>query len=205
MAYNIYKKNCSCYFAFGSSLDCFVRRITVVSVTNLEILFENFIVLNAFALDYKMNTIYEDAVFHPHSLRNLETPNSLCASESESSEDQTKIENTENAKEDNITTKQGDEQDIIDRSDTNSSSSAFKTNGIFRPVKSPNFLPLKKENGENGHVTSQNSLVIDPTQLRPHKVILVGNSGVGKSSLMMRLCDNVWSDTVQQSIGVDFR
>ena len=37
------------------------------------------------------------------------------------------------------------------------------------------------------------------------KIVLVGNSAVGKSSLMLRFCDNIFKDTYVNTIGVDFR
>lgn len=37
------------------------------------------------------------------------------------------------------------------------------------------------------------------------KIILIGDSGVGKSSLLSRFCDNVFSDSYISTIGVDFR
>lgn len=37
------------------------------------------------------------------------------------------------------------------------------------------------------------------------KVIVVGDSGVGKSCLLMRLCDEDYSDTFSSTIGVDFK
>ena len=36
------------------------------------------------------------------------------------------------------------------------------------------------------------------------KVLLLGNSDVGKSSLILRYVDQVWSDTFVPTIGVDF-
>ena len=37
------------------------------------------------------------------------------------------------------------------------------------------------------------------------KIILIGDSGVGKSSLLSGFCDNVFSDSYVSTIGVDFR
>ena len=37
------------------------------------------------------------------------------------------------------------------------------------------------------------------------KVLLLGNSDVGKSSLLLRYVDSVWSDTFVPTIGVDFK
>jgi len=37
------------------------------------------------------------------------------------------------------------------------------------------------------------------------KLLIIGNSGVGKSSLLMRLVDNQWSDSYISTIGVDFK
>lgn len=37
------------------------------------------------------------------------------------------------------------------------------------------------------------------------KVLLLGNSNVGKSSLLLRFADNVWSDGFVPTIGVDFK
>ena len=37
------------------------------------------------------------------------------------------------------------------------------------------------------------------------KVLLLGNSDVGKSSLILRYVDQVWSDTFVPTIGVDFK
>ncbi len=37
------------------------------------------------------------------------------------------------------------------------------------------------------------------------KVLLIGNSGVGKSSLLMRFAEDVFSDNHIMTIGVDFK
>jgi len=37
------------------------------------------------------------------------------------------------------------------------------------------------------------------------KIVLVGNQGVGKSSLFLRFCDNNFIDNYLTTIGVDFR
>ena len=37
------------------------------------------------------------------------------------------------------------------------------------------------------------------------KVLLLGNSNVGKSSLFLRFVDDVWNDTFVPTIGVDFK
>jgi Ras-related protein Rab-1A len=36
------------------------------------------------------------------------------------------------------------------------------------------------------------------------KVLLIGNSGVGKSSLLLRFADDVFTDNFMPTIGVDF-
>ena len=40
---------------------------------------------------------------------------------------------------------------------------------------------------------------------RGFKIIIAGSSGVGKSSLLMRFVDNVWSGNLLSTIGVDFK
>lgn len=37
------------------------------------------------------------------------------------------------------------------------------------------------------------------------KVLLIGNSGVGKSSLLLRFADDVFNDNFMPTIGVDFK
>ena len=37
------------------------------------------------------------------------------------------------------------------------------------------------------------------------KVLLIGNSGVGKSSLLVRFTDDVFTDNFMPTIGVDFK
>ena len=37
------------------------------------------------------------------------------------------------------------------------------------------------------------------------KVLLIGNSSVGKSSLLLRFVDNQWNDLFVPTIGVDFK
>merc|ERR1711957_913509 len=39
----------------------------------------------------------------------------------------------------------------------------------------------------------------------PFKVLLIGNSGVGKSSLLVRFADDVFTDNFMPTIGVDFK
>jgi len=44
---------------------------------------------------------------------------------------------------------------------------------------------------------------IDPDYL--FKIMLIGNSGTGKTSLLFRFCDDTYSDTYISTIGVDFK
>ena len=37
------------------------------------------------------------------------------------------------------------------------------------------------------------------------KVIMAGSSGVGKSSLLLRFVDDMWSNSTLSTIGVDFK
>ena len=36
------------------------------------------------------------------------------------------------------------------------------------------------------------------------KILLIGNSGVGKSSLLFRFCENTWEKDFIPTLGVDF-
>jgi len=43
------------------------------------------------------------------------------------------------------------------------------------------------------------------TDSEPFKIVLVGDSGVGKSSVLLRFADDSWSENYIATIGVDFR
>lgn len=51
----------------------------------------------------------------------------------------------------------------------------------------------------------------DPSKFNPHdiealyKIVLIGNSGVGKTSLLLRFSDDVFNASPLNTIGVDFK
>lgn len=61
----------------------------------------------------------------------------------------------------------------------------------------------KKE--RTGSESKCDYVVWETPQLGPHKVILVGDSGVGKSSFMLRLCDDAFNEKMNPSFGLDFK
>jgi len=40
---------------------------------------------------------------------------------------------------------------------------------------------------------------------RPHQLLLIGDSGVGKSCLLLRFCDDAWTPSFITTIGIDFK
>ena len=38
-----------------------------------------------------------------------------------------------------------------------------------------------------------------------YKILIIGNSGVGKSSILLRFTDNIFKDSFISTIGVDFK
>lgn len=38
-----------------------------------------------------------------------------------------------------------------------------------------------------------------------YKIVLVGNSGVGKTALLVRYCDDIFSPSFVATVGIDFK
>ena len=51
---------------------------------------------------------------------------------------------------------------------------------------------------------SQQDSVDNSISVTRHKIILVGDAGVGKTSIINRIVNNEFSDVYEMSIGVDF-
>ncbi len=58
-----------------------------------------------------------------------------------------------------------------------------------------------------GNIIKQNHIKITMIKEQDYifKIVLVGNQGVGKSSLFLRFCDNNFIENYLTTIGVDFR
>jgi predicted GTPase len=82
-----------------------------------------------------------------------------------------------------------------------------KTNYASKKSKIP--LELEDDMFEliEGKIIKQNHIKITMIKEQDYifKIVLVGNQGVGKSSLFLRFCDNNFIENYLTTIGVDFR
>ena len=46
---------------------------------------------------------------------------------------------------------------------------------------------------------------LDPNFDYMYKILIVGNSGVGKTAFLVRYCDDVFSSTFVATVGIDFK
>ena len=46
---------------------------------------------------------------------------------------------------------------------------------------------------------------VDPNFDYMYKILIVGNSGVGKTAFLVRYCDDAWSPSFVATVGIDFK
>ena len=58
--------------------------------------------------------------------------------------------------------------------------------------------------GDHDHIESLDTAV-DPNFDYMYKVLIVGNSGVGKTAFLVRYCDHHYSPSFVATVGIDFK
>jgi hypothetical protein len=86
---------------------------------------------------------------------------------------------------------------------------------FVRPLSVPSLTPLPSLQSTNNasstlrfsHQGKRQPCTLESFSYscRPHQLLLIGDSGVGKSCLLLRFCDDAWTPSFITTIGIDFK